>query len=329
MTFRTSVTSGELLVRNLRIRYPDATHWAVNGLSLHIGHGETVAVVGETGSGKSTAALGVTRLLAPAVEITADALQFDGEDVLTLGRNALRRLRGRRIGMVFQSPRASWNPTRTIGAQLADGLKASGRWPFGMQRLLQLLQRVGIDRAAATLDDYPHHLSGGMLQRAMIAGVLANEPSLLIADEPTSALDSTVQAELLDLLEELQSETNLSLMLISHDFGVVARVADYTVVLYGGNMVETGKTLALYEAASHPYTLGLLAAIPRLDSQRKVMLNTMGQGELATSGCIFAPRCPLMIERCRTETPVLRQVNETLVACHRAEESRRMLRWSV
>ncbi|MEV7232170.1 ABC transporter ATP-binding protein [Polymorphospora sp. NPDC051019] len=311
-----------LSARGLTVRYPGARRPAVENVSFDLSAGSTLAVVGESGSGKSTIALAISRLLDPAVEIRADLLTFEGRDLLTMDRAGLRRLRARRIAMVFQSPFGSWNPTRTIGAQLTDGLRAAGIWPSGRDRLLTLLRRVGIHEPADRLRDYPHRFSGGMLQRAMIAGALVARPSLLIADEPTSALDTTVQAEILDILDELRDEHQLALMLISHDLGVVARVASSTLVLYGGRLVESGPTTALYRNAGHPYTRALLAAAPRLDGPRKVRLPALAPGPVVDHGCAFAPRCPQAESRCAETTPGLRPVSGLNVACHLAETPR-------
>jgi oligopeptide/dipeptide ABC transporter ATP-binding protein len=314
--------SEELLrVRGLTVRYPGMERLALMGLDLDVMPGEGVAIVGESGSGKSTAALAATRLLDPAAAIDATELSFEGQDLLRMSGRELRSVRARRIGMIFQDPSGSWNPARRIGAQLMDGLRAAGYEGDGRARLITLLRRVGIERAEDRLDDYPHHFSGGMLQRAMIAGALATGPSLLVADEPTSALDTTVQAELLQLMDELRTQTGVGLLMISHDLGVVSRVADRTMVLYAGSVVEQGPTALLFEQPTHPYTWGLIASIPRFYGPRKVRLRTVGTGEVAASGCSYAPRCPLAIDRCRTEVPTLRSVEGRDVACHRAEEA--------
>ncbi|GAA1004331.1 ABC transporter ATP-binding protein [Acrocarpospora pleiomorpha] len=316
-----------LSVRGLTVCYPNADQPAVDGVGFDLEPGATIAVVGESGSGKSTVALALSRLLNPAVSIRADALTFEGQDLLGLRREALRRLRARRIAMIFQSPFGSWNPSRTIGAQLVDGLRAAGLWPDRRERLLELLKRVGLDDPERRLGDYPHRFSGGMLQRAMIAGALVTEPSLLVADEPTSALDATVQAEILEILDELRKEQNLALMLISHDLGVVARVAQHTLVLYRGQVVESGPTAALYRHAGHPYTQGLLAAVPRLEGPRKTPLPAMPQGTATRGGCVFASRCPRAEDLCRTSAPSPRHLNGTNVACHFAEDVRREPIW--
>ncbi|WP_283137983.1 ABC transporter ATP-binding protein [Rhizohabitans arisaemae] len=316
-----------LSVRGLTVRYPGTARPAVEGVGFDLEPGATVAVVGESGSGKSTVALAVSRLLGPAVAVRAETMTFEGRDLLGLGREELRRLRAGRIAMVFQSPSGSWNPTRTIGAQLVDGLRAAGRWPERRDALVALLSRVGIHDPESRLNDYPHRFSGGMLQRAMIAGALVTEPSLLIADEPTSALDTTVQAEILEILDELRAERDLAMILISHDLGVVARLARHTLVLYGGRTVERGPTAEIYRHRGHPYTQGLLAAVPRLDGPRKTPLPAMAQGPVAHSGCVFAPRCPRAEDRCRTSEPALRPVGGIEVACHLAGEPGREPAW--
>lgn len=309
-----------LSVRELSVRYPGADRPAVSAVSFGVSRGETLALVGESGSGKSTIALAIARLLNPSVAVSAAELDFEGRDLLSMNRRELRRLRGAGIAMIFQSQAGSWNPTRTLGVQLRDGLRASGIWPEGRVRLLDLLRRVGIDRPEDRLEDYPHQLSGGMLQRVMIAGALVARPSLLIADEPTSALDTTVQAEILDVLDEMRAEYDLALVLISHDMGVVARVASRTIVLYGGYAVEAAATRDLYRAAHHPYTTGLLTSIPTATGPRKADLPTLRPGPVSARGCGFSTRCPNVVERCRTEVPAVRPVGRTEVACHRAEE---------
>ena len=219
--------------------------------------------------------------------------------------------------MVFQDPRASWNPARTIEAQLLDGLRGERR-RAARERLVAHMQRIGIDHPDERLRDYPHHFSGGMLQRAMLAGVLVHEPRMLIADEPTSALDTTVQAELLALIAQLRAEQGLSLLLISHDLGVVARMASEIVVLYAGRIVERGSTASVLGAPQHPYTRDLLAASPRLHGPRKVPLQVGRPGGPHPTGCPYAGRCRFATERCPNDTPALRRVGEADVACHYA-----------
>ncbi len=309
--------SGVLTVRNLSVRYSGSRSAAVDGISFEVPVGGSVALVGESGSGKSTTVLAAARLLESSATVSADELSFAGTNLLEMGRRGLREVRRRRLAMVFQDPTASWNPTRTISAQLLDGLRGGERRER-RDRLIEYMRRVGITDAEQRLDDYPHHFSGGMLQRAMLAGGLAHGPDLLIADEPTSALDTTVQAELLALIDQIRREDGLTLLLISHDLGVVARMAAETLVLYAGKVVEQGATAALLRQPQHPYTRDLLAATPRLRGPRKVPLQVGRVGEAASSGCPYADRCAFTIDRCRLEEPELRPLAGVHVSCHRA-----------
>ncbi|HXF97529.1 MAG TPA: ABC transporter ATP-binding protein [Gaiellaceae bacterium] len=306
-----------LEVRNLVVRYPGSTAPAVAGISFQLPERGSLALVGESGSGKSSTVLAMTRLLEPAVEVTAEAVSFAGEDLLSASARRLRELRRGKLAMVFQDPAATWNPTRTLAAQLLDGLRGDERRRRRAQ-LVEHMRRVGIVDPDHRLDDYPHRLSGGMLQRALLAGGLAHKPSLLIADEPTSALDTTVQAELLALIDQLRAEEGLTLLLISHDLGVVSRMAAQTVVLYAGRVVERGSTATLLRRPQHPYTRDLLAAIPRLSGSRKVPLRIGRLAEPSRFGCPYAGRCAFAIDVCRTEAPALRWVGDAEVACHRA-----------
>jgi oligopeptide/dipeptide ABC transporter ATP-binding protein len=219
--------------------------------------------------------------------------------------------------MVFQDPRASWNPTRTISAQLLDGLRGEER-RRRREQLVATMRRIGIDRAEQRVDDHPHHFSGGMLQRTMLAGVLLRGPAMLIADEPTSALDTTVQAELLALIDDLRRERDLALLLISHDLGVVGRMADEIVVLYAGRVAESGPAADVLRAPQHPYTRDLLAATPTLRGPRKVPLAVGRVGEPHPTGCPYAGRCAFAIDLCRREVPLPRRIGSADVACHRA-----------
>jgi oligopeptide/dipeptide ABC transporter ATP-binding protein len=310
-----------LTVQNLTVRYPKAAAPAVAGMSFELRSGGSLAIVGESGSGKSTTVLAATRLLDPAVTVTADELSFRSEDVLSMRKRRLRELRRTTIAMVFQDPIASWNPARTIAAQLLDGLRGEAR-RLRRERLVETMRRVGIGEPERRLDDYPHHFSGGMLQRAMLAGGVAHAPALLIADEPTSALDTTVQAELLVLIDQLRVEEGLALLLISHDLGVVARMAAETLVLYSGWVVERGPTAILLRRPQHPYTIDLLAATPRLNGRRKVPLRVGGVGDAAHSGCAYANRCAFATGICRLERPPLRLLAGREVACHNAPVSK-------
>jgi len=304
-------------VRELRVTYGGASRPALDGVDLDVPDRGSVALVGESGSGKSTLALAATRLLDGSAAVSAEELSLFEADLLRLPARELRALRRTRVAMVFQDPRASWNPTRTIAAQLLDGLRGEARRER-RARLVEVMRRVGIGDPEERLDDYPHHFSGGMLQRAMLAGGLAHGPRLLIADEPTSALDTTVQAELLTLIDELRVEEGLSLLLISHDLGVVGRMAAEVVVLFAGRVVERGPTDEILRSPQHPYTRELIAATPRLHGPRKVPLRVgRGRGP-AETGCSYAPRCPLAVEACAQETPPLRTIGAVQVACIRA-----------
>jgi oligopeptide/dipeptide ABC transporter ATP-binding protein len=309
--------SGLLTVRDLRVRYGDSLDCAVDAVSFEVPRGGSVALVGESGSGKSTTVLAATRLLDGSASVTAGEISFDGADLLALPPRRLRALRRGGLAMVFQDPTATWNPTRTIAAQLLDGLRGRARQER-RGRLVEYMRRVGITDAEHRLDDYPHHYSGGMLQRAMLAGGLAHNPAMLIADEPTSALDTTVQAELLALIDQIRAEEGLTLLLISHDLGVVARMATETLVLYAGRVVEKGPTAAILREPQHPYTKDLLAATPRLRGPRKVPLRVGRVGEAARGGCPYANRCAFTLDRCRTEAPSLRPLGAVEVSCHRA-----------
>lgn len=306
-----------LRVRNLRVQYRNAEAPALHGISFDVPERGSVALVGESGSGKSTAVLAATRLLDGSAAVAADELSFGSVDLLRLRGRRLRELRRERLAMVFQDPRATWNPTRTIAAQLLDGLRGDARRARRAE-LVTVMRRVGIADPERRLDDYPHHFSGGMLQRAMLAGGVAHRPQLLLADEPTSALDTTVQAELLALIDQLRAEHGLSLLLVSHDLGVVARMATDTIVLYAGRVMEHGPTAELLRNPAHPYTQDLLAATPRLHGPRKVPLRIGRVASPAPAGCPFATRCAFAVDVCATDVPPLRPLGPVAVACHRA-----------
>lgn len=258
-------------VRGLTVRYAGTTVPAVDSLSLQLPAAGSVGIVGESGSGKSTALLALTRLL-DATSVSADHIRYDGRDVLAMPTTEVLALRRGPWGMVFQDPAASWNPTRSIGRQLLAPFPREQR-ERTRDRLVELMERVGLRDARARLDDLPHRFSGGMLQRAMIAGTLIGQPRLLFADEPTSALDTSVQRDLLDLLTQLRQEESLALLMVSHDLGVVARMCDHVLVMRHGSVVESAPTRQVLDAPEHPYTRGLLAATPRLHGPRKSRLS--------------------------------------------------------
>jgi oligopeptide transport system ATP-binding protein len=299
---------------------------AVDHVSFEVGAGETVAIVGESGSGKSVTALSIMRLIpSPPGTIESGSVTFEGEDLLRLNDAAMRRIRGNRIAMIFQEPMSSLNPALTVGLQVAEParLHRGVAWTRALEMAKELLGRVRIPDAASRLASYPHQFSGGMRQRVMIAMALACQPRLIIADEPTTALDVTVQAQILDLLKELTRETGSSLLLITHDLGVVARYADRVAVMYGGRIIETAPARDLYKSPRHPYTLGLMASIPRLDADvGRPLVPIEGQPpDLARlpEGCAFSPRCRFVHEICRSARPPLEPVGaQHLKACFNA-----------
>jgi oligopeptide transport system ATP-binding protein len=314
-----------LSVRNLRtvFRSRDTVVRAMNGISYDLAPGEALGIVGESGSGKSVSALSLMRLLPePPAEVRADALLFDGVDLMALRPGAMAKVRGRDLAMIFQDPMTSLNPVLTVGLQIEEALQEHlgyGR-RRAAERALELLEQVGIPAARERLSQYPHQFSGGMRQRAMIAMAIACGPKLLIADEPTTALDVTIQAQILDLLRRLRRELGMALMLITHDLGVVAGMCDRVNVMYAGYIVEQAPTRRLFQAPSHPYTLGLLRSVPRLDGDPDEDLASIegsppDLGALGP-GCPFAPRCPFMLEKCLAEMPPLEEVGtEHAIRC--------------
>jgi oligopeptide/dipeptide ABC transporter ATP-binding protein len=285
---------------------------AVDGVSWDVAEGETVALVGESGCGKSVSALSVMRLVAaPAGRVVGGQVFFKGRDLLALSEEEMRRVRGREIAMVFQEPMTSLNPVLTIGRQLTEGLEIHLGMTRGeaRQRAAEVLATVGIPDAARRLSQYPHQLSGGMRQRIMIAAALACNPALILADEPTTALDVTIQAQILELMRDLSRRFGVAMLIITHNLGVVARYADRVNVMYAGRIVERGSARDLYRRPRHPYTLGLLRSVPRLDEPRRARLEPIeGQPPDLTrlgAGCAFAPRCTFRVERCRVERPIL------------------------
>jgi oligopeptide transport system ATP-binding protein len=281
-----------------------------------VDEGETLAIVGESGSGKSVTALSILRLLDDAGEINSGKILFEGVDLLTLDNKSIRSIRGDRIAMIFQEPMSSLNPVLTIGKQVAEPIWLHRKlsWKLATEQAAELLRRVAIPDAVDRLGDYPHQFSGGMRQRVMIAMALACEPKLIIADEPTTALDVTVQAQILSTLKHLTHQMSTSLILITHDLGVVARYADRVAVMYGGRVVETAPARELYNNPRHPYTKGLMASVPSLDGTPGERLKTIeGQPpDLANlpPGCSFAPRCPYVKDQCLSEKPELEHVAE-------------------
>jgi oligopeptide transport system ATP-binding protein len=304
-------------VKDLTTRFhtEDGTVFAVNGISYEIEEGETLGIVGESGCGKSVHALSIMRLIPiPPGEIASGEINFMGRDLLKLDADDMRDVRGAQIAMVFQDPMTSLNPVLTIGYQVAESLqlhlgmdKASARG-----RAAELLGLVGIPNAKERLDDYPHQFSGGMRQRVMIAMALSCNPQLLIADEPTTALDVTIQAQIIDLVRKLRDAIGTAIIWITHDLGIVAGLAQRVLVMYAGFIIEKASVEDLYADPRHPYTLGLLGSLPRVDQDRQERLISIPglPPDLIglPPGCPFAVRCPLVIERCHVENPPLIKV---------------------
>jgi oligopeptide transport system ATP-binding protein len=306
-----------LQVRNLTTRFNSERGrlTAVDQVSFDVRAGETVAIVGESGSGKSVTALSVMRLIpSPPGRIEAGEVLFEGKDLLKVDDAEIRAIRGNRIAMIFQEPMSSLNPALSVGLQVAEpvNLHRGSPWAKAYAAAQELLGRVRIPDAGRRLASFPHQYSGGMRQRVMIAMALACQPRLIIADEPTTALDVTVQAQILDLIKELTRETGSSLLLITHDLGVVARYADRVAVMYGGRIVETAPARVLYKDPRHPYTLGLMASVPRLDGDvgRRLVPIDGQPPDLAElpPGCAFSPRCRIASEPCRTARPPLTEL---------------------
>ncbi len=298
---------------------------AVDDVSLTIKPGETLGVVGESGCGKSVTALSVMRLVAnPPGKIVGGEINLNGENILEMSEEELTELRGSQISMIFQDPMTSLNPVFTVGSQIAETVKRHRKEVSKDQawkRAIEMLDLVRISDAKRRAKNYPHEFSGGMRQRVMIAIALACNPKLLIADEPTTALDVTIQAQILELMKGLSKEFNTSVMLITHDLGVVAGSCEYVNVMYAGHIVESAPVKQLFETPAHPYTVGLLHSIPRLDDQRGIKLTPIaGQPPDLLNppvGCPYAPRCPKVQSRCRQERPELMPVGrgEQVAAC--------------
>jgi peptide/nickel transport system ATP-binding protein len=309
----------------------DGVTRAVDGVSLAVGAGETLAIVGESGCGKSVTALSVLRLIAsPPGRVVGGAIRYAGRDLLALSPAEMRAIRGNEISMIFQEPMTSLNPVLRIGRQIAETLVEHEGLANAEaeRRAVDMLRLVNIPEPERRARQYPHELSGGMRQRVMIAMALACQPKLLIADEPTTALDVTIQAQILDLMRELKAKTGAAIVLITHDLGVVAEMAERVVVMYAGRKVEEAPVARLFARPHHPYTRGLLASVPRLGSS----LAGGDRGRLAEIqgvvpslreeivGCAFAPRCGFATERCRRETPTLdAQAPGHLAACFHAQ----------
>ncbi len=319
--------SSLLEVRDLRTVFTgdDGEFAVVDGISFSVEAGRTLAIVGESGCGKSVTSLSIMGLLPkPHGRISGGSIRFEGRELVGAPEQELQDLRGNGMAMIFQEPMSSLNPSFTVGEQIIEGLlrhrqmnRAQAR-----ERAIEMLRKVRIPAPEQRIDEFPHKLSGGMRQRVMIAMGLVCEPRLLIADEPTTALDVTIQAQILELMRSLQQETGTAIVLITHDLGVVAEVADEVVVMYAGRIVERGPVDALFNQPQHPYTVGLLGSIPRLDAAQTRLASIDGQVPAPTHlppGCSFADRCPFALAECRLAKPALRDVGERhQSACLRA-----------
>jgi oligopeptide transport system ATP-binding protein len=300
-------------IRNLKTHFftDEGVVRAVDGVDMHIAKGETLGVVGESGCGKSVTALSVMKLIPqPPGKIVEGQILYNGQDLVTLPANRMRKIRGKEISMIFQEPMTSLNPVFTCGEQIAEALRLHeglGRRE-AMAKTVDMLKLVHIPNAERRVKEYPHQLSGGMRQRVMIAMSLALDPDVLIADEPTTALDVTVQAQVMDLLAEIQSERHMGLILITHDLGVVAEVADRIAVMYAGRIVEHADVHSLYANPCHPYTRALLESIPRVDTKGTTLRAIRGLPPSLTRippGCPFHPRCPMAADVCTDAVPAL------------------------
>ncbi|MFJ7277674.1 ABC transporter ATP-binding protein [Kitasatospora sp. NPDC098663] len=315
---RLEVGTPLLEVKNLHVEFHtrDGIAKAVNGVNYSVAAGETLAVLGESGSGKSVTAQTIMGILdMPPGKVTQGEILYRGQDMLTMGNEERRRIRGQKIAMIFQDALSSLNPVLSVGYQLGEMFRVhqGASKKDAKEKAIELMDRVRIPAARQRVGDYPHQFSGGMRQRIMIAMALSMQPDLIIADEPTTALDVTVQAQVMDLLAELQAEYNMGLILITHDLGVVADVADKIAVMYAGRIVETAPVHDLYANPAHPYTKGLLRSIPRLDQKGQELYAIQGLPPnllKVPAGCAFNPRCDVATDLCRTEIPALHQVTD-------------------
>ena len=301
--------------------YDGVVH-AVNGVSFTLHEGEFLGVVGESGSGKSVTMMSMLKLIPmPPGKIVKGTAMFEGQDLLTLEIDELRKVRGGKIGFIFQDPMTSLNPVLTVGRQITESLRlhTGANSKEAAVRAIDLLDLVGIPDADRRLKSYPHELSGGMRQRVMIAIALACQPKVILADEPTTALDVTIQAQIIEIVKDLRSQLGTAVIWITHDLGVIAGLADRVLVMYGGQIVEEAGVHDLYAKPEHPYTQGLLKSLPRLDQKGQELISIEGQPPslyAPPTGCSFEPRCPYAYDRCKTEVPVLELIGaERKVAC--------------
>jgi oligopeptide/dipeptide ABC transporter ATP-binding protein len=310
----TSNSSTFLSVKDLVVEYTaegQVIH-AVNGVSFKLERGKALGLVGETGAGKTSTAKAILRILPdPPARITGGEIYLDGQDLLKLSEKEMRRIRGRKVSMIFQDPMTALNPIMKVGSQIAEVIKLHNKvtGQEAAEKAKQMLELVGIPRDR--YEEYPHQFSGGMKQRVVIAMALACSPELLLADEPTTALDVTIQAQVLEMVAKLQKDLGTSMIMISHNLGVVAEVCDDLAVIYAGQIIESGSKEAIFDHPSHPYTLGLFGAVPKLhdDAERLCPIAGLPPNPSALpSGCYFSPRCPMVIEECRGDRVPLREI---------------------
>ncbi|MFD2630055.1 ABC transporter ATP-binding protein [Oceanobacillus kapialis] len=312
-----------LKVNDLKIQFKTGkkTVQPIRGVDFSIKKGETLGVVGESGSGKSVTSLAVMGLLPEKTsEIISGEIIFDGKDLTNLKEKQFRKLRGNDISMIFQEPMTSLNPVFTIGEQLSEPLKQHRKMSKKEieSTIIDVLNQVGIPRAEQIINEYPHQLSGGMRQRVMISLALLGQPKLIIADEPTTALDVTIQAQILKLMKDIKKENDMSLLLITHDLGVVAEMCDRVVVMYAGEIVEVAEVNELFDNPLHPYTKGLIESLPSKNTRKNRLYSIKGQvpkPDEITEGCIFANRCPFAFEKCFEETPPIHQFGNHMSKC--------------
>jgi peptide/nickel transport system ATP-binding protein len=328
--------SSFLATRNLRVHFTtdDGVVKAVDGLSFNLERGRTLGIVGESGSGKSVTSLAIMGLHRGASVKVSGEIWLDGTELISSSADDVRRMRGRRIAMIFQDPLSAMHPYYTVGAQIVEAYRAHNDVTVkaARQRAVDMLVRVGIPQAARRVGDYPHQFSGGMRQRAMIAMALVNNPDVLIAEEPTTALDVTVQAQILDLIRDLQEEFGSAVIIITHDLGVVAELADDILVMYAGRGAEYGNATTIFSEPQHPYTWGLLTSMPRMDravrDRLRPIIGTPPSLVTIPSGCPFHPRCPYEGRHgipCRTVEPRLPSDARPGVACHVPEDDRKQI----
>ncbi len=321
------MTDALLEVRDLRTHFDTdrGLFRAVDGISFDVPKGRTVGLVGESGCGKSVTSLSIMGLVpSPPGKIAATSLKFQGRDILAMSADERRKLRGGQMSMIFQEPMTSLNPVRTIGHQIIEAIRAHTDLSYAAARAraIEVLDLVRIPSPASRVDEFPHRLSGGMRQRVMIAMALSCNPALLIADEPTTALDVTIQAQILDLLHDLQARLGMAILIITHDLGVIAEIADDVLVMYAGKIVESAPVAAIFADPQHPYTIGLLGSIPRLGEYRDRLATIEGSVPSPANqpkGCRFSPRCPFADAHCREQQPPLRTLGTGhQVACWKA-----------